>query len=430
MTGQPGGPPHDGTHTYTATNPAPLEQMPDGVRAFPVYQQRYKAGSAQGPPKRLYLRALPSTPATDDGHTAEAIDALTEREIRFLGEYRTRKAASLSGRFRTLDEMAPLIRARVLEAHLVSPPQRDARGYRIKQIVLTDAAWDELARRRDERGEEHDRLHRQALDLALQLNAQPEAVVLAEALLDSQASATRRTALVAAAEALLRGEEFTGVRAFSSRVRGDTKLTDIDRILREIGASRELLDRLGVRRVPEIALAGPITVATATATIDLTGIRGPIILPLDQSEMHLSTVATTLLAIENKEAARYAHRRRPSDAIVWTGGFASTSREALGHLTELAASCPCAYIICDADLDGVHIAAAIHSAIPHAVLVDAGTYPHTPRRDRPYSGTRTLDPFLTPDTPDPLNTLARGVLERGYDVEQEDVMPAILDTIR
>jgi hypothetical protein len=234
--------------------------------------------------------------------------------------------------------------------------------------------------------------------------------------------------LLAAAQDLLAGIEHAGPRAFTQAHFEGTKAHDVPAVLTAAGVPSTVLDQLGLRRGDRIGLGGPITVTTAAGGLRLHGLRGPLILRLDQPGLAVTTAAHTVVAIENLQPAEAVCAKHPELPVVYTAGQFGDDA---GHVIQSLASPKKRVVaIVDADLGGVRIARRVLEAVPTAQIIDVGTWPHPPREPFPLEGPTHRG--LRSLAEDPLvGWFATAVLNRGYPVEQElctlDVVQQLLD---
>lgn len=230
--------------------------------------------------------------------------------------------------------------------------------------------------------------------------------------------------ITAAATDLLAGIDHAGPRAFAQAHFDGTKAHDVRGVLTAAGVSGAVLEQLGLRRGDRIGLGGPLRVSTLAGLVDLSPMRGPVIVRLDQPGLEVSTEAQTVVVIENLQPAEIVCARYPTLPVIYTAGqFGDDAASLLGSL---AAAGRRIIGIVDADLGGVRIARRLVTAAPGAEIIDVGSWPHPARPVFTADGTavqglRALieDPFV--------GTFASSVLARGYPVEQE---LATLDIIR
>lgn len=238
--------------------------------------------------------------------------------------------------------------------------------------------------------------------------------------------------LVRAGQDLLAGRSHDGARAFAQAHTGDTKAReDLPRLLLDAGFEPDALNLLGVSRNPYIGLGGPILAHLADSTLDFTGWPGPHDLRLPANhEITVSTAAgtTTLMVIENRQAAEAICDRHRDIAVIWCHG--QPPARVLALISQAAAQVQHVVICTDADLGGIRIAARIHDHLPeHATrtVIDVGSGEHV--RGADFSpATRALIESAT-QRHDGVGTFARACLTRGYAVEQEAATRAALRDI-
>jgi hypothetical protein len=397
--------------TVSVAEQLPLRGVPDGLCAHAKRQLRVDADGAQVEVRdrrgrlkltRVYLDAAEPVPGF----------APAERELTFLLGADRRAWATVEQRFgaRAWEHAVTFARggAVVLECQVD--------GLAVGAPVcwrLTDSWLTRRRRRASRRANERTDWQRRARSAADGVAARwPE---FAHAL-RRHAGPVERRVLVHAAEDLLAGRSWNGPRAFSQVHFGTTKARDdVGKILARSGVELEAQIELGVLRAGRTGLAGPVLLASATGTLDFTGIRGPTDVRLDQPELRLTTTSAVLLVIENRQAAEAASDRWPDSALLWTqGAMGQESLDALGQLTGAVArvvACP------DADLGGVRIAEQVLGVAPAAELIDIGAFPHDPRSRWKPDSVSLLG--LTAAADGPAGELARACLARGYPVEQE-----------
>jgi hypothetical protein len=230
--------------------------------------------------------------------------------------------------------------------------------------------------------------------------------------------------IAAAATDLMAGIDHAGPRAFAQAHFDGTKAHDVRGVLSAAGVSGAVLEQLGLRRGDRIGLGGPITISTHAGLIDLSPMRGPVIIRLDQPGLELSTPAQTIVVIENLQPAEIVCARYPTLPVVYTAGqFGDDAATLLSRLADSGKRIVC---IVDADLGGVRIARRLVEAAPAAEIIDVGSWPHPTRQPFPPDGIAVQG--LHGLTKDQLvGDFATSVLDRGYPVEQE---LATLDIVR
>ncbi|MER5356983.1 hypothetical protein [Streptomyces sp. NPDC002785] len=419
--------PVDGTHTVTSSKPAPVEGLPVGLCAYPVYRERYEEGVQKGSSRLLALRIEPAQPPAL-GSAEQALQALDDSNQRFILASSTRRGGTVTRRYPVLEQLAPLILAGVVTV-TTQPPGVDGQPGAVLGWELTTATLAYAARVKGDALDRGSQLQGEALSLAQRIHSDvPEAKALAAAL-ELPRDTGRLDVYVAAAQALLAGETYLGVRDFSSRLRDDTKAVDADKALTDIGMSKQLRQRLGVLKYPELSISGPVAISQGSGRLTTQGLGSLVTVPFTATPMTVSTTANELVVVENKEAAGYLARTLPGHAVVWSSGFNGAEFQQV--LSELAPVCPRAWVVCDADTDGVHIANLVVRCVPHAIVVDVGSMSGAkPRRERSYEGTRTLRTIIdNPATAPQVRRFAEQVDARGYEVEQEEFMPQVLGLI-
>ena len=240
----------------------------------------------------------------------------------------------------------------------------------------------------------------------------------------------RLPVLVYAAEDLARGRVHDGPRAFSQTHFSHTKeRDDVAEILRRAGAHEDTLTALGIARSGYIGLGGPVMLPHC----DLSKLRGPVQLRIDDPALRGAVVrssASTLLVVENLQAAESACDRHPDVVVVHTAG--QPGDNALLLVTRLGTAISRAIIIPDADLGGLRIAtrvlAALSAHIPRT-LVDIGVQPHREREPFGPVSVHGLEALACGN--DEVAAFAGACLGRGYPVEQEaSTLAAITDALQ
>jgi hypothetical protein len=278
---------------------------------------------------------------------------------------------------------------------------------------LTDP-WIRRRRQRNTRraNERADWRERAAAGAELILDRYP---MLAKALEGETGPVVRRV-LVHAAEDLLAGQSYFGPRAFSQAHFGNTKARDdVHRILTRCEVELEAQIELGILRAGRVGLAGPIELRSTTGVLRFHGLRGPTDVRLDQPGQQLRCDASTLVVIENRQAAEAVSDTSPDLALLWTAGLMGP--EGVAAAGELGGRAHRVIICPDADLGGVRIAAQVLDVCPHGEVLDIGEFPHEARSPFKRDGVSEIGLRATADGP--AGALARACLERGYPVEQE-----------
>lgn len=251
----------------------------------------------------------------------------------------------------------------------------------------------------------------------------------AAALRAARGTSSRIAILTHAAEDLIAETSHEGPRAFSQAHFGDTKkYEDAPRVLRDAGVGAATIVQLGLDRSPYIGLAGPILLEVAGRCWDLSGHAGPTLVRLTPSRPASARLAieraSRLLVIENLQAAEAVSDRYPEVPIVYCSG--QPSDETLAILARLVNDADEVLIATDADLGGVRIAKRLLGALTdvRATVLDVGVAPHA--EGRPFGGgARQLLEDLTTETGQ-VGLFARACLDRGYQVEQEAVIRAVV----
>jgi len=243
---------------------------------------------------------------------------------------------------------------------------------------------------------------------------------------------------VAAGEDLLAGVVHDGPRAFSQTHFGNTKVRDdAPDILTGAGVSPLTLAALGLTRSPYLGLGGAVTVTGSTGqSIDLVQFAGPIrfradpVLALLRAQLTHADGTLTLAIVENLQAAETVCDVYGSTlAVAWCAG--QPAERPLALMASLAVGAGRVLVAPDADLGGVRIANRIVNALPRGTdvrILDAGAAAHEP--GEPFStATSGLLAALEATAADQrVRTFAAAVGERGYPVEQEACVRAVLTT--
>ena len=276
----------------------------------------------------------------------------------------------------------------------------------------------ELARQRSRALEEESTTRVLVRELGASFPAVAEALTAAR-------SPTAIAVVTAAAKDLLAGIEHAGPRAFSQTHFGRTKAHDVVGILVSAGVPAEVLEQLGLRRGDRIGLGGPLAVETDAGVVDLSPLRGPVVVRLDQRGLRVSTSASLVVVLENLQPAEVVCARHPRLAVVYTSGQFGPATSDL--LTQLGTGRRVVAIV-DADLGGARIARRVVEAVSGAEIIDVGRWDHAQQQSFPadgisVKGLRALidDPLVGP--------FAEAILERGYPVEQEASTLAIVDAL-
>lgn len=237
-------------------------------------------------------------------------------------------------------------------------------------------------------------------------------------------SAAAIAVVTAAAADLLAGIDHAGPRAFTQAHFDGTKAHDVRGILSAAGVPTTALEQLGLRRGDRIGLGGPFVVTTADGAVDLSPLRGPVAIRLDQPDLRIATTAATVVAIENLQPAEAVCVKHPSLPVIYTAGQFGDDA---GYLLQQVATAGTRIVaIVDADLGGVRIARRVLDSVPDAEIVDVGAWPHPRRSPFAIDGPPMLGLRALEDDPG-VGWFAAAILERGYPVEQE---LATLDIVR
>ncbi|MDI1463369.1 DUF2399 domain-containing protein [Catellatospora sp. KI3] len=272
---------------------------------------------------------------------------------------------------------------------------------------------------RSRREDEADDIRAQAAELAEALIADWPGVARA---LGSATNTDRLAWVIRAADDLANGRTHDSVRAFvQTHARFTKARDDVHHLLAELGFEQEAIVALGLARNPYIGLGGPIRVKTRAGTINLAGIPGPhdIRLPTGHDiSLLLPAQSSTLLVIENRQAAEAACDAYPESPVIWCHGQPPT---AVLSLIAQAAQQSSRVVICtDADLGGARIAARIVDHIPtnlQSDVIDIGEANHV--AGRPFNSHSRFHLAAIAERDDRIGQFARACLARGYAIEQE-----------
>jgi hypothetical protein len=244
---------------------------------------------------------------------------------------------------------------------------------------------------------------------------------LADALRTARPGTKTALLLAAAAIDLASGIRHDGPRAFLQAHFADTKaVADPGADLQRAGVSTSSLAALGLTRSPYIGLAGPVELRFDRVRWELQGLPGPTQIRLDASAMPEVSLSspTSLVVVENLQAAEALSDSRPGIAVAWVPGV--PSGPALRVVAALAIGAVQCIAVPDADLGGLRIAERLLSveARSKTVVVDVGMQPHVPSRPFGETSIRGLETY-SEHRDGRLAELARAFLARGYPVEQE-----------
>lgn len=406
----------------TSQHPLPLAGVPDGLVAVPLLQTR---AGADG--ERIEVRNRRGQRKTDRVELVAAgapvplvIEAPEQGWLLGAGE---RRWSGITTRYgdRAWQRAVKLARAGVVRLRcdvdelmaVAQPPL----GW-----VLT-AEWE--ARR--ESALQTRELSRQ--ELVARAGAAADAVQercpeLAEALLSASSGSSTTAVLVFAAEDLAEGVVHAGPRAFSQAHFEHTKVRDdASSVLLAAGVPDDVLMQLGIRRSVRLGVAGPIVALVGENIINLPLLDGPVLLRADQHDLTLTMPEhTTLVVVENLQAAQVLADQMPELAVLYTAGM--PGRDALAHISTLAADAAQVLVIPDADLGGVRIAELVLGAAPNGRLLDVGSLDH-PQRE-PWATDSVSLHGLNAALDGPAASLAQACLRRGYPVEQEMLTAALV----
>lgn len=410
----------------------PLDGVPAGLVALaPAGPDgalpRDRRGRAA--PKKAVLAArrdaAGAVPGTDPG-------LLPEPEWRWATAVPSRRWGTFAARFgdRAWDTAVALARAGVVTVHCAVEGVRPGAPSRI-ELTAPWAAF--CLQRQYDRTAAAARLRDHAQVLAG--NVRDVDSGLADALADARGhEPAALPVLVAAAEDLLAGAVHDGPRAFSQAHFGDTKARDdAPAILIGAGASPRTLGALGLVRSPYLGLGGAVGVTGASGTTtDLRAFPGPVQFRIGTDPFHAQLLddhgPIELAVVENLQAAEtVCDSHGTALAVAWCAG--QPADRPLNIIAALAARASRVLIATDADWGGVRIAARVADAIPAGVpveVLDAGAASHKPREpfsQRLRDNLRLLQ-LATPHAQ--IHEFSTAVLDRGYPVEQEASLRAVL----
>lgn len=399
---------------------APVHGVPTGCRAVPLVEVVERDGArVEVRDRRRRQKTTEVVLVADPSHPLGDVDDALRKFA--LGSGR-RRWSTVAGRYGAdaFDVALRLVRAGVVELAC----EIDERG-----TVGTPRWWEptpealassraELARQRSRALEEESTTRA----LVRELGARFPAIAAA---LTAARSPTAVAVVTAAAKDLLAGIEHAGPRAFSQTHFGRTKAHDVVGILVSAGVPAEVLEQLGLRRGDRIGLGGPLAVRTDAGVVDLSPLRGPVVVRLDQRGLRVSTSASLVVVLENLQPAEVVCARHPRLAVVYTSGQFGPATSDL--LTQLGTGRRVVAIV-DADFGGARIARRVVEAVPSAEIIDVGRWDYAQQQPFPadgisVKGLRALidDPLVGP--------FAEAILERGYPVEQEASTLAIVDAL-
>jgi hypothetical protein len=280
--------------------------------------------------------------------------------------------------------------------------------------------------RRDERRAEQNDLAKQAAQLQTQLRSTWPGVAQA---LDIDPHDPRLPWLTASAADLRDGITHDSLRAFVQHHAGHTKARDdVHKLLLDSGWEPDAVTELGINRNPYLGLGGPIVTHYNGRTLDWSGWPGPhdIRLPSEGAiKVRVHDSVTTLLVIENRQAAETACDRWPDAALIWCHG--QPANAAVQVIAQAASTVDQVVICADADLGGVRIAARVHDAIAPNIkrlVIDAGAVDHP--RGAAFGDHARNHLARLAERNDAVGTFASSCLHRGYGVEQEAPIRAAL----
>ncbi len=398
---------------------APVGGVPVGCRAVPLVEVVEREGEVVEVRDRRRRRKTNDVVLVRD--VTHPADVVADQDRTFATGASRRRWTTVVGRYgeRSFEVALSLVRAdvvhlacRVDERGTVGEPrwwQPTPQAIAAQQAARAHVT--ESAGRRDA----------ERATLAAELAAQFPEVAAA---LRAATTPTAIAVLSAAGADLLAGIEHAGPRAFTQAHFAGTKAHDVRGVLTAAGVPASTIERLGLRRGDRIGFGGPIVISTATGTIDLKPVRGPVTFRLDQPALAISTTEPTVVVIENLQAAEVVCARYPGLPVVYTAGQFSDDAALL--LEQLGTAGKRIVAVVDADLGGVRIARRVLEAVPAAEIVDVGAWSHPARAEFPPDG--IAEKGLRALSDDRLvGSFAAAVLERGYPVEQE---LATLDIVR
>jgi hypothetical protein len=259
---------------------------------------------------------------------------------------------------------------------------------------------------------------------------------LARALTAARGHEKTLPVLVAAAEDLLGGIVHDGPRAFSQAHFGETKARDdAPAILAAADVSALALAALGLTRSPYLGLGGAVTVTASTGdTIDLWQFPGPVLFRVDPDPALLrvrlkpNDGTVTLAIVENLQAAEtVCDAYGLTLGVTWCAGQPADGP--LNLIARLATTAGRVLVATDADWGGVRIADRLVNALPlgtEVQILDAGTAAHDPREPFSTAICENLGLMERTASDQGVRAFAAAVRRRGYPVEQEASVRAVL----
>jgi Protein of unknown function C-terminus (DUF2399) len=410
----------------------PLLRVPGGTAAYAVpgsdgALRRDRKGRAVA--RKVHLAADGTHPQAVPGQNPGLV---TDADWRWITAVPSRHWATVAGQFadRAWATTVALVRAGVLTVDCAV----DGLQLGAPAMVRLTSPWVALIEQRS---------NGRTVDL---LNWRERARVLADAIahIDSGLAAALSAArghektlpvFVAAAEDLLGGIIHDGPRAFSQVHFGDTKAReDTPAILAAAGVSADAIAALGLTRSPYLGLGGAVTITGSSGVpIDLWQFAGPVRLRVDpdsellRARLKLDDGTITLAIIENLQAAETVCDAYGHLAVAWCAG--QPADRPLTLIAGLAKTAGRVLVAPDADWGGVRIADRLVSALPPGVdvqILDAGAAGHETRDSFSATTCEGLHVMELSASDQRVRAFAAAVRERGYPVEQEASVRAVL----
>lgn len=405
----------------------PLSSLPAGTEGWITGPSSAPLRDRRGNLKARTVDLRATSPAPADPAT---LPDLTSTDLTWLLSATSRAAQAWERRFgtRTLPLVHALTAAGVVHARYHLTPNLGVGA--LQKTLLTDPWLTVAAQRGQDRLHDSGRLQTSAHALVSALATRDQEPELEAWLSRVSGTEPRLPDVLAATQDLLDGAVHDGPRAFSQRHFGDTKTNDdIASVLRVVGATSDMLDRLGIARAQYVGLAGPVRVLTtelaARPVVEVQAVRGPVLLRADQQlRLQLLPGARAVIVVENLQAAETLARHQPDVALIHTNGQPGEPLLALVAPLVRQTDVP-VHVICDADLGGCRIAQRVLTLAPAALVHDIGAHPHTRGREFAQASLDGLGALLA----SPVAPLARACLDRGYVVEQESATRAAVRSL-
>lgn len=403
-------------------SPAPVFGVPEGCRAVRVVTLVDRDGEQiEQRDRRGRTKTTEVALVRDTSYPKPNVDELL---LRFARGAKDRRWTTVESRYGEDAFALALQLVRAGESDLICDIESRGHVGSPRKLVRTAAGTDaETAARAIQR---NDQKARAEIRLGLADLVAPSHPSVARALQLPNMSPEAHAVLIAAAHDLIGGIQHAGPRAFAQFHFGDTKRHDVRDVLRSAGVDDDVFEVLGLRRGDRIGLGGPIALTLQNGEVDLSPLRGPVQLRLDQPHLIAHTGAPLVLVIENLQSAEVVCMKHPDLPVVYTAGQFDDAVALL--LAQLCADRR-AVAITDADLGGIRIAQRVVEAVPHAEIVDVGEWPHTRGALIAVDGpaAQQLDQLMQHPLVGPF---ACSVRQRGYRVEQEQSSLKIVERLR